>query len=308
MSSTMMKANSPAPTLRFKQGQAMYLSLSNVGMHMRPDLFDAHTVHFHGFPNAATYYDGVQDLTLAINMDSSLAYYYLAVEPGTYMWHCHFEVTEHVEMGMIGQAVIDPIQNGTSYVDPTNGKSYNKFAYNDGDGTTGYDVDKLLQLTDFDKEFHEASVGVQPLPFSELTSDYALLNGRGYPDTVSTAPILNENGYAAQKLDSIITANQGQRVLLRLSNLSTTDYHTVEVLGIPMKVVGNGARQLKSPAGKKLYYYTDSVTLGGGESADVLLDTTGVARGTYHLYSRNLYDLNNNYEQRGGIMTEIRVQ
>jgi len=308
MSMGMLGANSPAPTLRFKEGQEMYLTLSNVGMAIRPDLFDPHTVHFHGFPNAASIYDGVPDSSIAIGMGSSLAYYYKAVEPGTYMFHCHVEVTEHMEMGMTGQAVIDPIQNGTSFVDPGNGKAYTKFAYDDGDGTTGYDVDKLLQFIDFDRAFHDADEQIQPLPFAALKPSYPLLNGRGYPDTVKETPILNQNGFASQRLDSVVRVTQGQRVLLRLSNLSTSNYHTAQVLGIPMKVVGNGARLLRSPAGKNLYYYTDSVTIGGGESADVLLDTTGVPTGTYYLYSRNLYDLNNMDEPVGGIMTEIIVQ
>jgi hypothetical protein len=33
-----------------------------------------------------------------------------------------------------------------------------------------------------------------------------------------------------------------------------------------------------------------------------------VAAGTYFLYDRRLDDLNNNEEQYGGVMTEIRIQ
>jgi hypothetical protein len=50
------------------------------------------------------------------------------------------------------------------------------------------------------------------------------------------------------------------------------------------------------------------VTLGGGQSADVLLDTTGVPPGTYFLYSTNLKHLNNDAEDFGGLMTELVVQ
>ena len=50
------------------------------------------------------------------------------------------------------------------------------------------------------------------------------------------------------------------------------------------------------------------MTLGGGESIDVILDTTGIPTGTYFLYSRELDHLNNNQEGRGGMMTEIVVQ
>ena len=40
-----------------------------------------------------------------------------------------------------------------------------------------------------------------------------------------------------------------------------------------MKVVGQGARQLRGPDGKDLYYDTSSVTIGGGESVEVMIDT-----------------------------------
>jgi hypothetical protein len=47
--------------------------------------------------------------------------------------------------------------------------------------------------------------------------------------------------------------------------------------------------------------------MGGGESYDVILETDGLAAGTYFLYSRNLNDLNNNGQERGGLMTEIEL-
>ena len=74
-----------------------------------------------------------------------------------------------------------------------------------------------------------------------------------------------------------------------------------------MKVVGKGARMLVGPTGKKLYYHTSSVDLGGGESADVILDTKDVAVGTYFLYVTNLNHLSNDTEDYGGMMTEIIV-
>ena len=102
----MLAANFPAPTIEVKEGQKLYLTLTNVGMMARPDLFDPHTVHYHGFPNAAAVFDGLPDASIAINMGSSLTYYYYNVEPGTYMYHCHVEATEHMQMGMLGQLYV----------------------------------------------------------------------------------------------------------------------------------------------------------------------------------------------------------
>ncbi|RJP20995.1 MAG: multicopper oxidase family protein [Candidatus Abyssobacteria bacterium SURF_5] len=302
----MLAANSPAPLIAVKEGNEVYLNLTNVGMMVRPDLFDPHTVHWHGFPNASAVFDGVPDASISINMGSTLTYYYVAPEPGTYIYHCHVEATEHMQMGMLGNLYVTPAQDGA----PIGG--FTQFAYNDGDGSTGYDVDYVLQFIDFDKQFHDASYYVQPLPFALMEDDYHMINGRGYPDTVNPNPIDGtdpEGGVypGSQNVSSLIEAQVGDTILLRMSSLSVTKFHTITTLGIPMRVVGQNARLLRGPTGLDLSYYTNSVTLGGGESIDVILDTDGLAPGTYFLYSRNLDDLNNDAMDRGGAMTEIRL-
>lgn len=318
---SMMAATFPSPTITVKEGQKLYLTLSNVGMAQRPDLFDPHTIHWHGFPNASSIFDGVPSASISINMGASLTYFYNVVEPGTYMWHCHVEATEHMQMGMLGQLYVTPKQDGTDYEYPVaSGRHYTKFAYNDGDGSTGYDVDYPIQIAAFDPNFHDASMNTQPLPFALMVDRYPMLNGRGYPDTINPAELVNtasDEGWPdlpSQKIPALITATQGQKILLRISSLSTTSFHTLTVLGIPMKVVGKGSRLLRGPSpdggttpGQNLYYMTNSVTLGGGNAMDVILDTDQVDAGTYFLYTTNLDHLSNDNEDFGGMMTEIVV-
>ena len=74
-----------------------------------------------------------------------------------------------------------------------------------------------------------------------------------------------------------------------------------------MLVVGKDARKLGPVGDSSTYYLTNSVTLGGGETYDVILDTAGIPNGRYFLYSTNLSHLNNNTEEYGGMMTEIRI-
>jgi hypothetical protein len=78
-----------------------------------------------------------------------------------------------------------------------------------------------------------------------------------------------------------------------------------------MKVVGRDARLLRGPGqgvGQNQFYVTNVLNIGGGETYDVILDTNGVAPGTYFLYSTNLNYLSNNAEDFGGYMTEIVIQ
>jgi FtsP/CotA-like multicopper oxidase with cupredoxin domain len=307
MNTGMLAAQFPGPTIKVKEGTNFYLTLTNVGMVMRPDLFDPHTVHFHGFPNAASIFDGEPMASISINMGSSLTYYYTAPDPGTYMYHCHVEATEHMQMGMLANLWVTPLQDGT---DPGTNCASQKFVYNDGDGSTCYDVDFPVQIHAFDSNFHDLHVAVQPLPFALMKDNYPMLNGRGYPDTVNTAalPAPGENGGKdSQIVSSLITATVGQKVLLRVSSLSTVDYYTLTVLGIPMKVVGKDAKMLRSSTGTNLSYLTNSVTLGGGETYDVILDTAGVTPGTYFLYATDLNNLSNDSQDYGGMMTEIVI-
>ncbi len=315
MGAGQLAAALPAPAIAVDEGKDFYLSLTNVGMVIRPDLFDPHTVHFHGFPESSTVFDGLPESGLSINQGATLTYFYHLVGPGTYMYHCHVEATEHMQMGMLGNLYVRPAQNGNTTLYPSG-----LYAYNDGDGTTGYDVEAALQLGSFDPEFHDASWTVQPLPFALMWDRYPMINGRGYPDTVNPNPLpapedpadpgpsLN-GGIQSQVESSLVSANQNERVLLRLSNLNITATHTLISPSIPMKVVAIDAKELMDANGSKLHYTANSVTLSGGMSTDVILDTTGVPAGDYYIYAANLQYLTNFDEDEplGGMMTKIVV-
>ncbi len=331
-----LAANAPAPTIVVDEDDELFLSLTNVGMTMRPDLFDPHTVHWHGFPQASSIFDGVPDSSISINMGATLTYYYNAKDAGTYMYHCHVEATEHMQMGMLGNLFVHPRQNklgngdnlftefASNAANTANGGTTpppaintgathangNTYAYNDGDGTTRYDVEFPIQMGSFDPDFHDASLNVQPLPFAGMNDRYFMLNGRGYPDTVNPAVLSTTDplgtSQPSQPIDSLIEATPGQRILLRISNLNITEFYTLGTTGLPMEVIGLDARLLRDDAGNNMYYKTNSVTLGGGQSADVIIVAPS-APGRYFLYSQNLDRLSNNAQNFGGMMTEIRI-
>jgi FtsP/CotA-like multicopper oxidase with cupredoxin domain len=264
-------------------------------------------------------------------MGATLTYYYLAKDAGTYMYHCHVEATEHMQMGMLGNLFVRPRQDrcdtfeqlvldgtpsdlqglpGTTC--PAGHTEGDKYAYNDGDGSTRYDIDIPIQLGSFDPDFHDASFSTQPLPFAEMRDRYYLMNGRGYPDTTNAAEMSTIDplgrDQASQPVTSLLTVPEGQTALLRISNLSVTEVFTVGVNGLPMEVVALDARLLRDDDGGNMYYKTNSITIGGGQSADVLLDTSGLAEGdTIFFYSKNLDKLTNDDENLGGMMTEIRI-
>jgi hypothetical protein len=360
-----MNGNIPAPLVAFDEDDELFLTLTNVGMIMRPDLFEQHTIHFHGYPNASSFYDGVPDASVAINIGGSFTYYYLAPDAGTYFWHCHITPPEHLQMGMVGQLYVRPRQNrvpqGTSLytalqqqnngIDPrttcspnadilcsavtpavntgvTQGlnKSGNpqQYAYNDGDGSTAYDVEYALQMHGFDPNFHFVGMTFNPEAFADMKDKYFLLNGRSYPDTVTPGPLSTQSSdgrsHYSQPLPSIINIPSGGRALLRLVNLSVSEYHTLASLGIRMKEIGFNAKLLRDQSGNNAEFYTNSITLGGGESLDVILDASDASCGSngcaqqlypvksvFYLYTPQLDHLSNDAENFGGLMTEVHI-
>jgi multicopper oxidase len=453
MNTGVINGNIPGPLFAFDEDDEFFLTLSNVGMIMRPDLFEQHTVHFHGYPNASSFYDGVPDATWAINIGGSATYYYLAPDAGTYFWHCHITPPEHIQMGMAGWLYVRPRQNrvpagtdlyqskaapagtpvtygngsvglsqqsdlrtacypglpttttpqgpdilcsapnpptdngvtqGTYAVsdpfgrpDPqgyVKGDNF-KYLYNDGDGSTRYDIDVPIQIHGFDPNFHFVGMTFNPEGFSDMKDKYFLLNGRSYPDTAglpagsvtgwtggipgtctSTTPgatgvvIPNQNppnpnpctlAISTTDTDTLARPSQpasllivlsngsstplgtprncgstpfstgtlqcGQRAALRIDDLDVVEYQTLSSVGFPMLFVAYQAKLLRDEAGNNLYIKTNSITLGGGESLDAIIDATGVPAGTYLLYTPQLDHLSNDAENFGGLMAEVVV-
>jgi FtsP/CotA-like multicopper oxidase with cupredoxin domain len=349
-----MNGNIPAPLMAIDEDDEYFLTLSNVGMIMRPDLFEQHTVHFHGYPNASSFYDGVPDASVAINIGGSFTYYYLAPDAGTYFWHCHITPPEHLQMGMVGQLYVRPRQNrvpatttlysalqaqqtdlrtkcdlntdilcsnplpaivSTATGGFTNGTATKLFAYNDGDGSTAYDVEYPIQIHGFDPNFHFVGMTFNPEGFADMKDKYFLLNGRSYPDTVKAGPLETQSAdgvnHFSQPLPAIISIPAGKKALLRISDLDVSEYQTLASLGIPMEVIALNAKLLRDQAGNNMYYNTNSITLGGGESVDVILDASDTTKypsgSVFYLYTPNLDHLSNDAENFGGLMTEVRI-
>jgi FtsP/CotA-like multicopper oxidase with cupredoxin domain len=357
-----MNGNIPAPLMAIDEDDEFFLTLTNVGMIMRPDLFEQHTVHFHGYPNASSFYDGVPDASVAINIGGSFTYYYMAPDAGTYFYHCHITPPEHLQMGMVGQIYVRPRQNrlaqGSSLyaglqtqqtdlrtacdskrdilcTNPPppvdNGKSQGMdvlgnsqmYAYNDGDGSTAYDVEYPVQIHGFDPNFHFVGMTFNPEGFADMKDKYFLLNGRSYPDTVysgnmtaSTSAAMQTQSadgasHFSQPLSSNINIPLGGKALLRLSDLDVTEYQTLASLGIPMHVIAYNAKLLRDQEGNNMAYDTNSITLGGGESLDVILDASDTSKypggETFYLFTPNLDHLANDAENFGGLMTEIHI-
>jgi FtsP/CotA-like multicopper oxidase with cupredoxin domain len=317
-------AQHTAPTLDFLQNDDIKITLTNLGLVQRPDLTDSHTVHWHGFDIPTPLNDGVPEVSVAVPIGKQLTYFYRPHREGTYMYHCHFEDVEHVQMGMTGIVFVRPQQDGTSI------GGFSKFAYNDGDGSTGYHRHYAILLNEIEERQHDADRDIQEFIPTDYDPQYFTLNGRCYPQTVkpnddnttsSGITTTNPNYDSVDKSQpnsALVQINSGERGLLRLANLGYQQ-HAMQLPGIPMHVIGQDASLLRNGT-IDTSYWTNTIYIGPGEARDVLFTApayNGAApsgsdgRGNYNVYyfkDRDIRRLSNGGAPGpGGMMTEVRV-
>ncbi len=222
------KAMMPGPPIWGIEGDVLDITLGNIGFAFGSCVTDPHTIHLHGV-HAPNYYDGIPEisfgvpmwnpyptdadgcailptstgpsvtftpatdtnLTPSVNGSNVFTYRMFCERPGTYMYHCHVEASEHVHMGMYGSMWIYPKSYGNVL---KGGAAYNN-------PLTRFDQEAHMLLSDIDTDWHDSILNLStqtgdvnpytlnppaPLTFNipDYRPNYWLLNGRSLPDTL----------------------------------------------------------------------------------------------------------------------------
>ncbi len=306
------RAQTPGPILGIERDKGLALTLTNVGFLSRPDLPDSHTIHWHGFRNVIALFDGTPEMSISVPPGRDFPYFYKPRDAGTYMYHCHFEDVEHVQMGMVGIVYVTPAQNAGTGSLPAG-----RYAYDDGDGSTAYDREFTMLLGEIDTRPHDGLEAVQEFQWVDYDPTYFTINGRAYPDTIKPTA---DASVPSQPISSLVQANAGDRVLLRMASLGYRQ-HAMALTGIAMNVIAEDATLLRGRGGADLSHNTNTVYIGPGESRDVLFSApafdpgavagASAARGpwnTYLLKNRSLRaQTNAGGSSLGGMVTEVRI-
>ena len=321
-----------APLIYAQVGQDLRLSLFNLGMGNRPDLFDSHTIHFHGFANQIAYFDGVPDASLSVPPGQSLNYRYLPVDAGTYMYHCHVEDVEHVQMGMNGMVFIAP-RKGLNYTYDTPGLPTDPPAV-----STRFDRQFSIHLSEIFPQGHFGDAHILDTDWTDFNGYFRLMNGRAWPDTIKPhagdyptgapgdpdAPLtgtgtdlMDATRLRYQPLSSLIQGESGEYILVRISHLGY-EQHSLVLAGLPMTVIGEDAKflganrdgyypdyqyaandplkpqRVPNPTRGNVETQTNRVDLGPGESRDLLIGPlpTVTAMTVFPFYDREFGYLN----------------
>jgi FtsP/CotA-like multicopper oxidase with cupredoxin domain len=208
-------ATLPAPIIDVNFGDDVFVTLSNVGNKDPNVAPDPHTIHLHGL-KSATQNDGFNETAWAVPIGYTATYYFKAERPGTFMYHCHVEASEHIQLGMYGALIIRPAQRDENAPSdyPANTQTVYGGGYNDyfDLGPDGKPQEYIMLLSEIDPVWHEgvrtnftntspgACNGQFELPNNQggvprcidLTTfnptdflpRYWLVNGRSFPDTL----------------------------------------------------------------------------------------------------------------------------
>ena len=300
------QAQSSAPILFFDAGTEARIRLHNLGLLNRPDLFDSHTVHWHGFANQIPYFDGVPQSSLSVPQGSFLDYQFFPDLPGTYMYHCHFEDVEHVQMGMQGSIFVRPAGHPNWVYD---------------DASTQFDRQFCLHLNEVFLRGHYGDAHLQGTDWTEFQANFSLINGRAFPDTIAPGtgnPLTEPTGpLQFQPNSALVEATSGERILLRVSNLGYQE-HALELPGVELLTVGADSKFLGD--GRPDYYGNLTrgdietrgyeIVLGPGESRDVIFTApTVTAKTVFPLFDRSYGFVRGKTTGTtyGGMRTEVHV-
>lgn len=219
-----------------------------------------------------------------------VTYQFRATKPGIYIYESGTRCEKQIQMGIYGTILIRPENYNQDR------HSRYKTAYGVGTGSE-FDVEKVMVLGEIDSVMHENISVNKSYDIMNFKPDCWLINGRSFPYTV------NAENSSSQPYSSQIYCKVGDRVLLRIINASF-NHHTFHFGGLVGRVIAEDSFSLVN-SGLDASYETMGITLGAGESVDVIL--TPITSGDYYLYDREYNHLVNDDQFPGGMMTQLKV-
>ena len=306
-------ANMPAPIIDVNVGDDVFITLRNLDNANPVAPKDPHTIHLHG-QQVTTQNDGFNETSFEVPEipgQNQAVYYWYADKPGTFMWHCHVEASEHITMGMYGALIVRPSPGATSVYGGQFNDAYDKeyiwlLSDVDSPGRDAIQSDfnpARLRGTPADPRVTgETNQAIRNYNFADYRADFWLINGRAFPDTIlgtydpaacnSAARVVDmavdfpgcnppasgpPSGFLTGANNQasyapLVAGNWGDRVLVRVINMAYQD-QSFHFHGWHFNVVGKDANPIPVLAQREQY----TLQIGSGEAHDVIVHMVALA-------------------------------
>jgi CopA family copper-resistance protein len=264
----------PAPTLRWKQGDAITLWVSNM-------TGEDTSIHWHGILLPANM-DGVPGLSFhGISPGDSYLYRFNVKQAGTYWYHSHSAFQE--QRGLYGALIIDPIERPPFQYDREHVVLLSDWT----DEDPARVLAKLKKQSDY-YNFNQRTLGtlfsdIRDKGFGTTLSDRLMWGGMRMKPT----DLADVSGYTYTYLMNGTTPNgnwtgifdKGERVLLRFINGSSMTYFDVRIPGIKMTVVAADGQYVHPVT-------VDEFRIAVAETFDVIVEPAG--QDAYTIFAQSM--------------------
>jgi FtsP/CotA-like multicopper oxidase with cupredoxin domain len=253
----------PGPVLCVNQGDTVTVILNNSLAEPASIMFPGQEgVLANGAP-AQPQFDGTGALTsltnFAVASGGSVTYSFVASNPGSYIYESGTNPQKQVRMGLFGALVVRPTMGAA-------------FAYNRTDSRFTPSEEFMVLLSEIDPYQHQAAEQGTNFNLNYYHPRYWLINGRGFPDSISDnfSPFLPDQPYGAlASIHPNHPTNHPYPGAIRYLNVGSEEFpfHPHGNNGL---VIGRDGRALEGPAGQDLSFEKFAINIGPGQAWDVI--------------------------------------
>jgi FtsP/CotA-like multicopper oxidase with cupredoxin domain len=237
----------PSPQIRLMEGELAQVKL-NTGKRV-------HTIHHHGI-EPDPFNDGVGHTSFETS--GTYTYQFRPSEAGSYWYHCHVNTVLHVQMGLFGTLVVDPLQPAT---DPKrvhrDGPVYVHERY-----WVPYSIDPRWHTLE-----HAAGLCGEDVGLNNFVPKYFGISGKFQKFGNDLANVFQPTTPAINDPTVALTAPRGEPILIRVLN---GQYFPIVILfgdpakPLPVRVVATDGRPCLSSTG----YGVTPVTAAAAQDDD----------------------------------------
>ena len=268
----------PGPVLCVNQGDTVTVILNNA-------LPEAVSIMFPGQENVLA--DGVPAqpqfsagaltslTTAAAPSGGSVSYSFVATNAGSYIYESGTQPQKQVRMGLFGALVVRP---GTLPAGAPSTAAPAEFVHDRSDSQFTPSEEFMVLLSEIDPYQHSNAESGLDFDFNDYHPRYWLINGRGFPDSISDnfAPFLPDQPYGAlARIHPLDATTHPKPGAIRYLNVGSEEFpfHPHGNNGL---VIGRDGRALEGPRttptqpGADLSFEKFAINIGAGQTWDVL--------------------------------------
>lgn len=265
----------PGPVLCVNEGDIVTVILHN-------GLAEAVSIMFPGQENvlangspAQPQFNGSGVATSLTNVappGGNVTYKFVATNPGTFVYESGTNPEKQVRMGLFGALIVRPTMGAAFMYNRADSRFTTNELFSNAAAATPVDEEYMVLLSEIDPYQHQAVELGTAFDLTNYQVRYWLINGRGFPDSISdnSAPFLPDQPYGAlARIHPYDASTHPYPGAIRYLNVGSEEFpfHPHGQNGL---VIGRDGRPLEGAGGQDLSFEKFAINIGPGQTWDVI--------------------------------------